>query len=128
MDFTTSYFFVIPYGNKVDLMIHHKERHFCQRRSEMDKWKDRTPAKYRFISNSNKIRRSINGSDLWKFAWSDSNTKMYSEEKYKEKSAQIARDEALKNENTMLESKARKEVRQRKKFELHQQNLSSKKN
>lgn len=52
---------------------------------------------------------------------------IHSEEEYKEQKAKAEHEEDLKKKITTLETKARKEVQQRKKFELHQQILKLKK-
>ena len=119
--------FVIRYGEHTDIIMHHKERTIV--RGEVNWTRGKTEIQ-REVDLS-KMVLTIEGQSM-DLVYSNllsqiANMDVHSEEEYKEQKAKIAREEALKRQITNLEAKARKEIQQRKKFELHQQILKLKK-
>lgn len=119
--------FVIRYGEHTDIIMHHKERTIV--RGEVNWTRGKTEMQ-REVDLSKTVL-TIEGQSM-DLVYSNllsqiANMDVHSEEEYKEQKAKIAREEALKKQITNLETKARKEIQQRKKFELHQQILKLKK-
>jgi len=119
--------FVIKYGKHTDLIMHHKERVIVK--GEV-KWNCGKAEILRDIDLAQNIL-NINGQSMdviySNFLSQIANMDIHSEEEYKEQKAKAEHEEDLKKKITTLETKARKEVQQRKKFELHQQILKLKK-
>lgn len=119
--------FVIRYGEHTDIIMHHKERtivrgevKWVRGKTEMQRNVDVTKTVLAIEGQSMDLIYSNLLSQI-------ANMEIHSEEEYKEQKAKIAREEALKKQIAALEAKARKEIQQRKKFELHQLILKLKK-
>ena len=119
--------FVIIYGQHADIIMHHKERSVVRGEVKWNRGKTEiqrnVDLSQRILTLSGQSMDVIYSNLLSQIA----NMDVHSDEEYKKQKAKIEPDEAIKKQIEALEVKARKEVQQRRKFELHQQILKLKK-
>lgn len=113
--------FIIQYGEHTDIIMHHKERTVVHGEA---KWTRGKTEMKRVVDISQNIL-AIDGQDMdvvyTNLLNQIANMNVHSDEEYKEEKTKLARKESLEAQIKSLETKARREIQQRKKFALFQQ-------